>query len=510
MKTVIRLVLIALLWIIAVSPGKIYGDTIARLQMAHSLWTGDEEIVLPPNYQPKSRLENVGVLGSNGKRYIAYEVGQALLMIPGDWLGTQLHKAFPHSDESFLRRVIVSAIVFIPLNVAAVVACFWLLRLFEFSSQIASLASITWLLGTTVLSYVQQPQQNNQVLLFVTIAYAGVLACLRYQKPYWAILSGLAAGTAVLMRMTSVIHVFTVFLFFLGCLLYKYRGQKNWVEAVKFLGLWLIGLIPGNLLGRFVDYLRFGSFFTNAQGSAIKQLNSDPIFAGLPLLPDNFPFNNPPYVGIWGVLFSPAKSIFIYDPLLLPCLVLTVIFWKRLSPYIQWYLVTCLLNLALHIVLTSRLDFWHGEPGWGARYHVTSIHLLLIPLIPLFLQKLLSAKNITKWLMGTILSLAIMAQMLSVILRPSAEVGKIYFATPRSFLDFRLGERITNVACLLNHSIFDRCPNLLEPANAEPLTSKITLMPYTFNKGRKFLFVVWGIIVLSAIAATYRFFFWGL
>jgi hypothetical protein len=103
-----------------------------------------------------------------------------------------------------------------------------------------------------------------------------------------------------------------------------------------------------------------------------------------------------------------------------------------------------------------------------------------------------------------------MAQMLSVILRPSAEVGRIYFATPESFLDFRMGERITNLACLLDRSFSDRCPNLLEPANAEPLVSKITLLPYTLERGRTFLFVIWGTIVVTAIATTCRLCLWGI
>ena len=51
-----------------------------------------------------------------------------------------------------------------------------------------------------------------------------------------------------------------------------------------------------------------------------------------------------------------ASEMVVKDPLLLPCLVLAIIFWKSFSPYIQWYLVSGILNLSLHIVLTSRLD----------------------------------------------------------------------------------------------------------------------------------------------------------
>ncbi|HAZ47750.1 MAG TPA: hypothetical protein DCZ55_25630 [Cyanobacteria bacterium UBA11371] len=194
MGTITKVALIALLWITAVNPGAIYGDSLIRLNMAHAWWTGTEEISVPPNYKPKSRLSPVGVLGVGGKRYIPYEVGQSILMLPGDWLGTQLHQVFPQIELSFLRRLVVSFLIFLPLNVAVVVSCFWLLRVFDFEERLAGIASITWLLSTTVFNYAQVPSQNNQVLLFVTLGYAAALACVRRGRLHLALFSGLASG----------------------------------------------------------------------------------------------------------------------------------------------------------------------------------------------------------------------------------------------------------------------------------------------------------------------------
>ena len=503
MKTFIKITLIALLWIITINPGLIYGDTLARLDMAHAWWTGTEEISLAPNYKPSSRLENVGVLGRGGKRYIPYEVGQSLLMLPGDWLGTQLHQLFPKMELKFFRRLIVNFFIFVPLNVAAVLSCFWLLRLFEFEERIAGLASITWLLSTTVLNYAQVPQQNNQVLLFVTIGYAAALVCVRRGIPYFALISGLALGAALLVRMTSVIHVLTVFVFLVGCIVYESRDK---LKVFQIAGLWLVGFIPLNLLGRVFDYIRYGSFWTTGQSLTVKQLNTDPIFSGLPELPANFPLSNSPIIGVWGVLFSPAKSIFIYDPLLLPCLILAIVLWKKISPYIQWYLMNGIFNLGLYIILTSRLDFWHGDPGWGARYHVTSVHLLLIPLIALFIQQLLWVRGLTRWLMRGLIMLALVVQIASVILRPSAEVGRIYFDRPETFLRFRLGDRVTNVACLMNSSFAEDCQNRLYYHVNGPLIEKVSLLPFIFTRGRNLVFIVWGLGLILAIITTIRFY----
>ncbi len=504
LKTLNKVILIALLWIIAINPGRIYGDTNARLQMAHAWWTGTEEITLAPNYKPISRLDpTVGVLGKEGKRYIPYDVGQSLLMLPGDWLGDRLQKVFPKQDSEYLRRMVVNWLIFVPLNVATIVACFWLLRLFEFEERIAGLASITLLLGTTVLHYAHQNQQNHQVLLFVALAYATALACVRRGNFLLAMLSGLALGAALLIRQTSVIHGLTVFFFLMVCMVYK---SFNKLQIIKVAGLWIVGFIPLVLVGRIFDYMRFGVFWTSGASLGVKQLHTDPIFSGLPNLPANFPFTNAPYVGILGALFSPAKSIFIYDPLLLPCLILGIAFWKRFSPYVQWYVVTCIFNLGLHIAFYSKLDFWHGDPAWGARYHLTSVHLLLIPLIAFSLQHLLSVKGLNRGLVVSFVALVITIQMTSIVLRPSAEVGRIYFAQPSSFLKFRLGERWTNIACLIDSSFASDCSRRLESTMYEPLIERVSLLPFNFTQSFKLGLILWGLWLICAIGATVKFY----
>jgi hypothetical protein len=513
MKTLTKIALISLLWITVIQSGRIDTvDTILRLQMAHAWWTDTEEVSL--DYQPVSPIDvRAGVKGVGGRRYIAYDVGQSLLMLPGDWLGTKLHQSFPKLGSEDMRYLVVNFLIFLPLNVAAVVSCFWLLKLFNFEEQIAGLTSIVWLISTTVLHYAQVPFQNNQVLLFVTIGYAAALACIRQGRPRFALISGLALGAALLIRMTSVIHILTVFLFLVGCITYQSRDKLKVLQVIK---LWMVGFIPLAFLGRVFDYMRYGSFWTTGQKLATQQLKTDPIWSALPELPANYPFTNPPHAGILGVLFSPAKSIFLYDPLLLPCLVLGIVLWKKLSPYIQLYLVSCIFNLGLHLVLTSQIDFWHGDWAWGARYHITSVHLLLIPLIALFIQRVLFAKGLTVWLMRGILTLAIIVQIASVTMPLGLEITSAQVMadkTPR-YLQFRLGQRLTNIACLVNSSFSQKCINRLSPDQQLRLeeVNKVSFLPFGFSrkvtsnpslvKLSPILFGVWGLLLALAIGTT--------
>lgn len=502
MKTVVKVAMIALLWLIVVNSGTLAPDTSVRLKMAHALWTGEAEITLPSDYRPESRLGMIGILGTGGKRYYPYDLGQPLLMVPGDWVGTQLHKILPQFSSLLLRRLAVNFLIFIPLNILAVLSCYWLLKLFDFDEKIAGISSIIWLLTTTVLHYAQVNQQNNQILLCVTLSYVAALAFIKSGKSSLVFFSGLALGGAIIIRPTSLIHGLTVLLFLVGCSAYQ---KLDIVKLLKIAGLWCLGLLPFTLLWRFLDYLRFGSFWATIANMALKQMESDPLFVGLPPVPTNFPFSNPPYIGIWGVLFSPAKSIFIYDPLLLPCLGLTVLVWGKTSPFMQWYIVSAIFNLGFHIIFTSRLDFWHGDGAWAARYHVTSVHLLLIPLIGLLMQRWFIVKKLKRWLINGLLTLSLFVQIASVILYPSANSGMVNFAPPSSFLEFRLISRLNSIGCLINPAIFNDCPAPIAPSQENPLIEKINFWPLRFGKGQKPLWIIWGVVLIAAVVSTWKF-----
>lgn len=515
MKTVTQLALICCLWLAVISSGTLgVIDSELRLQMAHAWWTVTEEVQIPPDAKPRVRGDiRFGVVGADGRRYISYEQGQSLLMLPGDWLGSQLHRWFPEIASQQLREMAVSLCIFIPLNVAVVVAAFWLLRLLEFGERLSGLTALTWLLGTTVLHYAQLHQQNNQVLLCALLGYAGALAYTQRQRPQFAFISGLAAGAAILIRISSAVHALTVLLFFVGCVAYQRRRLQPLLAAI---GWWIAGCLPFSLLGRLLDWQRYGSFWDNARVVEKMQLTTDPMWEGMPQLPDGFPLLNPPHVGILGPLFAPAKSIFLYDPFLLPCVILAILLWRRLSPYLQWYIITIALNLCLHLVAYSRYFFWHGDSAWGARYHVTSVQLLLLPLIALLIQQLLAARGIKKWLMQSLIALAIAVQLASVAMPMDLEIFQAQLGMLGTRHDFRLGQRIVNITCLINPQWSDRCiKNYPEKEKILSTWNHLNFLPFTFNhkgannpaalKYSSLLFVAWLIILILAIATTVNF-----
>jgi len=74
---------------------------------------------------------------------------------------------------------------------------------------------------------------------------------------------------------------------------------------------------------RIYQFYRFGSF-TNTYVSifAREERQIDPT------LPANFPWSTPFHEGVFGALFKPEKSIFLFDPLLVLTLFLLIWLWS--------------------------------------------------------------------------------------------------------------------------------------------------------------------------------------
>lgn len=519
-----KLTIVSLLWLIVISLGGVgTGDTDLRLRMAHAWWSGEPEVYR--QLRPPTSREDIeyGVVGKSGQRLLFYDPGQSLLMLPADYVATRLNRWFKGSAKE-LRGAIVGWTVFIPLNALAVLACFYLLRLFGISDFQAAVSSLLWLLATTVLPYAQTAFQNNQVLLFVIVAHAGILAWVRTDRSRYLLLSGAMAGMALLMRASSGIHIFTIGLFLIACAVMSRRDFE--ARAGALIG-WFAGFVPLAIAVGAFNWARFGGPFTTGQTVWIRQINSDPIFGTLPSLPESFPFVNHAQVGILGVLFSPAKSLFLYDPLFIPCLIATVVAWKSLTPYVRAYVALMGLNLVLHIGFTSKLDFWHGDWAWAARYHVTSVDLLMIPMVPLLIQAACRSRPLVSWTVRACIAAGLLVQVLAVSMPVRAEAGVEALAldttceadTWNTRQDFRIGNRFRDLYCLTDRAHTGICadPAVVAEARTKPAcagTLRLVdesqhLAFFPFNPKLELLvtrggIAAWVTALLGAILLTWR------
>ena len=105
-------------------------DTTHRLRATHSFWTSEPPVL--PNEYPE-----FGIHGRDGKLYGWYGVGQSLLMLPSDVLGTYIEdcRSSRNIRERIptVRDIVVSYSTNILVCVLTCLVCFRLLGLFEFS-----------------------------------------------------------------------------------------------------------------------------------------------------------------------------------------------------------------------------------------------------------------------------------------------------------------------------------------------------------------------------------------
>jgi hypothetical protein len=374
------LCLVAALSALVVQSGELgTADTMHRLQTAHSFWTS-EPPVFPDEYP------EFGVHGRGGKLYDWYGIGQPLLMLPADIVGTYLERLYIFDDyngnDPSVKDIFVASTTNVLLSVLTVLVCFRFLCELGFSEGQAAAGVLALLFCTTHLHYSQNMTENNYVCLLT-------LAGFRYQNQWLrtgsqrALLIGSAAfGLNLLTRLTTGLDLLAGGTFLL---------LVSWFDQVRDQALWQRFLAYSKIaapvyagflaIDRWYQYQRFGSIF----GTYLRVL-AEEYKRMYPWLPAAYPFETPFHVGFVGALFKREKSVFLFDPLLLLTVLVIVLAWKRFRPEVRAYLITAILLLFAYISFYARFTVWSGDFAWGDRYVSTAAELTAFISVPLLLR----------------------------------------------------------------------------------------------------------------------------
>ena len=99
----------------------------------------------------------------------AYGIGQSLLMLPADIVGTYVERlpifANYNGNDPSVRNIVVSFSTNMLLNVLTALVCFRLLRQFHFFVNQAVAGGLALLVLTTHLHYTQNMMENNYICL---------------------------------------------------------------------------------------------------------------------------------------------------------------------------------------------------------------------------------------------------------------------------------------------------------------------------------------------------------
>ena len=353
-------------------------DTTHRLQTTHWLWTSEPQ-VFPYEYP------EFGLHGRGGQLYSWYGIGQSLLMLPADLFGTALARLpifADYEDDPSVRSIVVSYSTNILVNVLTALIAFRFLRQLRFSIEETVAGVLALMLCTTHLHYTQNMMENNYIMLLTLTGFAFQYDWLRSGSRRALLIGSAALGLNLLTRLTTGLDLIAAGVFLLFILCFERAGvQTIGARLVTYLKVAAPIYAFFLFIDRLYNFYRFGSFTTTYVANFAREYRERD-----PSLPINFPWSTPFHVGVFGALFTPEKSIFLFDPLLLLAILLLVILWKRLSPELRAYSVTSLLLLAAYICFYARYTYWSGDFAWGDRYVSTTVELAALLAVPLLLH----------------------------------------------------------------------------------------------------------------------------
>jgi len=400
--------LIALLAALVVQSGELgTSDTTHRLQTTHSMWTS------APPVDPQEYPE-FGIHGRGGKLYSWYGIGQSLLMLPADVAGTYV-AALPmfahYNADPAVRSIVVSYSTSILVCVLTVLVCFRLLGLFGFSVSQRMAGALALLFCTTFLHYTQNMEENNYILLLTLTGLTFQYEWLRTGSARALWIGSLALGANLLTRLTTGFDLFAVGLFLL--LVSRFTGARAPAMRSRLAAYAKVALpvyAVFGLIDRAYQYHRFGSFFnTYMQVFAREQKMLNPA------LPAAFPFETPFHVGFFGALFTPEKSVFLFDPLLILTAIIAVLAWKRFRPEIRAYVIASVALLFACICFYAKYTDWSGDFAWGDRYASTAAQMVAFISVPLLMRHR-GELGALVWRIGIVLVVASVAVQLASVM----------------------------------------------------------------------------------------------
>ena len=353
-------------------------DTMHRLQTTHWLWTSEPQ-VFPADYP------EFGVHGRGGRLYSWYGIGQSLLMLPADLLGTWIsHFSIftGFTDDPAVRSIVVSYVTNILVNILTALIAFRLLRQLGFNIKEAVAGVLALMFCTTHLHYTQNMMENNYIMLLTLTGFSFQHEWLRTNSRRALLIGSFALGLNLLTRLTTALDLVAgVVLLLLVMWFEETRTRDVGRRIIEYARIAAPVYLFFLLVDRAYQFYRFGSF-TNTYVSlfALEYRQRDLT------LPANFPWTTPFHAGFVGPLLQPEESIFLFDPLLILGIIILILLWKYLTPEVRAYGITSLLLLLAYICFYARYTYWSGDFAWGDRYVSTSAEMAALLAVPLLMR----------------------------------------------------------------------------------------------------------------------------
>jgi hypothetical protein len=281
-----------------------------------------------------------GVRGLDGGFYTHHGVGQSLVAIPfycvGSWAGN------PKFVISLMGPMLCASVC---------VVLFALLLRLGYSNTIASALGLLTGLCTQVWPESKSPFDHHLEALGVLICVYQMVSFLedRRRRRLW--LAGVAMGFAAVTRVTTVLWLLPLILFFVAASGHQRRWRERGQEVIGNACWFGFGFLPF-VAGLFwYNAFRFGSIFE----AGYTLWAADRHFVN---------FSNPVWIGLAGELLSPGKGLFVYCPILILAVLGLRQFWASHRVLAS----ACVVASIIYLLFFAKYKAWHGDNAWGPRY----------------------------------------------------------------------------------------------------------------------------------------------
>jgi hypothetical protein len=318
---------------------------------ATPVWQVAESLVKHQTVAIPTRWPYDAPAGRNGKFYAANPLINSLVHLPGAFLRDRMSQRWPKTTPyTWPFACHLAPSVFGALTCVLLFSlCLELggtRRQATIVTLAGGLASITWVYARYAYSEALQLLAFTGVYLqFVRLGRAPTGPDARWLGLWAAILVASKTVYVVALPLPAV---------YLACV---HRARpRDIVKVVAQVALFL-GAAAG--LYWFYNWLRWGSPFNDGYvvGPALRRGRL--------------------WVGLWGYLASPGKSLLLYSPgILLAWFGLRAMAGRQ--AHAAWLLP---LSVVPVVILNARLPVWHGDFAWGPRYLVFATAALLAPLL---------------------------------------------------------------------------------------------------------------------------------
>lgn len=354
--------LFALMFLVyaATSPGHLVTDSAVRFGVAEQLLaTG--WVAVPADFAQATAA------APDGRHYVIWGMGQSLCFVPFVLAGKAL-AGLGLGSADVLGEFLASITLFPLFGALAVLLVYGIVRDATHDARAARWVALLFGLATMHWQHTVNTMEESQV------ATAGLLALFAMQRAWqtdrwrWRLVVLVAMGVAISFRYSAV--VICAPLGIVGFLIDLARRDAG--ARLNRCGQWLlaglVGLAPLLVALGWFNYARFNDAFET--GYAIAYANG---YGGRGM------FATPLWTGLNGMLLSPGKSVFVYNPILL----LAVIGWPlllRKHAGLAWVVLT---TFAAMLLFHARFTVWAGDLTWGPRYLASVLGFAMLGLVPL-------------------------------------------------------------------------------------------------------------------------------